>query len=128
MMPSFLLEEGSRRHFVTKKFDRQGNRKRHIQKLTGIAHVDYKKPGSFSYAELFGVARQLRLPAEDAEHIMRLMIFNIIARNHDDHAKNFAFMIDLIVEAKLAGIHGLPASEQLRITFCLDTVISSWSC
>lgn len=94
MMPSFLLEEGSRRHFVTKRFDRQGNRKRHIQTLTGIAHVDYKQPGSFSYAELFGVARQLRLPAEDAEQIMRLMIFNIIARNHDDHAKNFAFMMD----------------------------------
>ncbi|MFY0664951.1 MAG: type II toxin-antitoxin system HipA family toxin [Natronospirillum sp.] len=94
MMPSRLLEEGKRRHFITQRFDRLGNKKRHVQTLNGLAHVDYKKPGSFSYAELFGIARQLKLPATDAEQLLRRMTFNIVARNHDDHAKNFAFMLN----------------------------------
>ncbi len=93
MMPCHLLPEGNRRHFITQRFDRVGNRKVHVQTLNGLAHVDYKKPGSFSYAELFGVARQLRLPATDAEQLLRRMAFNIVARNHDDHAKNVAFML-----------------------------------
>jgi serine/threonine-protein kinase HipA len=93
MMPCRLLHEGSRRHFVTQRFDRNGNQKIHTQTLNGLAHVDYKKPGAFSYAELFGVARQLRVSARDAEELLRRMVFNIVARNHDDHSKNFAFML-----------------------------------
>lgn len=93
MMPSRLLDEGGRRHFVTQRFDRQGNEKIHIQTLNGLAHVDYKQPGSYSYAEVFGIARQLRVPAKDAEELLRRMVFNIIARNHDDHSKNFSFML-----------------------------------
>ncbi len=92
MMPSRLLEEDRRRHFVTQRFDREGNDKVHVQTLNALAHVDYKKPGSFSYAELFAVARQMKLSATDAEQLLRRMIFNIVARNHDDHSKNFAFM------------------------------------
>ncbi|MFC3393761.1 type II toxin-antitoxin system HipA family toxin [Brenneria rubrifaciens] len=93
MMPCKLLNEGDRRHFITQRFDRAGNQKIHVQTLNGIAHVNYKKPGSFSYAELFGVARQLRLPATAAEQLFKRMVFNIVARNHDDHAKNFAFLL-----------------------------------
>ena len=93
MMPCQLLAEGNRRHFITQRFDRFGNKKRHVQTLNGIAHVNYKKTGSFSYAELLGVARQLRLSAKEAEQLLKRMSFNIIARNHDDHSKNFAFML-----------------------------------
>lgn len=93
MMPCHLLEEGSRRHFLTQRFDREGNRKIHVQTLTGLAHVDYKRPGSYSYAELFALARQLKLPAYDAEQLLKRLVFNLVARNHDDHAKNFSFML-----------------------------------
>lgn len=93
MMPCHLLDEGARRHFITQRFDRIGNQKVHVQTLNGLAHVDYKKPGSFSYAELFSIARDLRLPADDAFQLLKRMAFNIIARNHDDHSKNFAFML-----------------------------------
>ena len=93
MMPCRLLEEGGRRHFITQRFDRVSNTKVHVQTLNGLAHVDYNKPGSFSYAEIFSVARQLKLPATDAQQILKRMVFNIIARNHDDHAKNFAFIL-----------------------------------
>ncbi|WP_438862584.1 type II toxin-antitoxin system HipA family toxin [Neptunicella sp.] len=94
MMPCHLIEEGSRRHFITQRFDRIGNKKVHIQTLNGLAHVSYKQPGIFSYAELFGIARQLKLSAKDAEQLFKRMVFNVVARNHDDHAKNFAFLLD----------------------------------
>lgn len=93
MMPCRLLHEGNRRLFITQRFDRIKNSKVHVQTLNGLAHIDYKKPGSFSYAELFGIARQLKLSAVDAEQLFKRMTFNIIARNHDDHSKNFAFML-----------------------------------
>jgi serine/threonine-protein kinase HipA len=79
---------------MTKRFDREGNHRIHFHSLNGLAHVSYKKPGEFSYAELFGVARGLNLPAKSAEQLFRRMIFNVVARNHDDHSKNFAFVFD----------------------------------
>lgn len=94
MMECKLLNEGHRRHFLTKRFDRNANQKIHIQSLNGLAHVDYKLPGSYSYEEIFLIARKLRLPPVDAMDLLRRMVFNIIARNHDDHSKNFAFMLD----------------------------------
>ena len=93
MMPCRLLNEGKRRHFITQRFDRKGNKKIHVQTLNGLTHVDYKKPGAYSYAELFGIARQLRVTAKDAEQLLKRAVFNIVARNHDDHSKNFSFML-----------------------------------
>lgn len=93
MEPCRLVEEGARRHFATKRFDREGNKKIHTQTLTAIAHADYYTPGSFSYEELFATARQLKLPVHDARQIFARMAFNMVARNNDDHAKNFSFLL-----------------------------------
>lgn len=93
MQPCHLLDEGPRRHFITKRFDREDNKKIHVQTLTAMAHVDYNSPGSFSYEELFSTARQLGLPAADARQIFRRMVFNHVARNNDDHSKNFGFCL-----------------------------------
>ena len=94
MMPCRLLNEGDRRHFITQRFDRDGNKKRHVQTLNGLAHISYKKVGSYSYAELFAIARELKLSPDDAMQIFKRMVFNVVARNHDDHSKNFGFMLD----------------------------------
>lgn len=110
MMPCRLLDEGNRRHFLTQRFDRVGNQKRHVQTLNGLAHVNYKQPGSYSYAELLGVARQLRLSAKDAEQIFIRMVFNIVARNHDDHSKNFAFVLNPQQQWQLAPAYDLAYS------------------
>jgi len=93
MMPCHLLDEGSRRHFITKRFDRVGNTKIHVQTLNGLAHISFKQAGAYSYAELFAVARQLNLGAEEAMQLFKRMVFNVVARNHDDHSKNFGFML-----------------------------------
>ncbi len=92
MPPCRLIEDGTRRHFVTKRFDREDNTKIHMQTLTAIAHVDFKSPGSFSYEELFSTARRLKLPVHDAKQIFLRMVFNITTKNNDDHSKNFSFL------------------------------------
>ena len=92
--PSELLLEGGRAHFMTQRFDRVGNRKLHYVSLCAIDHADYRKPGSYSYEQLLAVARQLKLPRADAIEIFRRMVFNVVARNHDDHSKNFGFLLD----------------------------------
>ena len=93
MMPCHLLDEGNRQHFITQRFDRIGNTKVHVQTLNGLAHISFKQAGSYSYAELFAVARQLNLSPKEAMQLFKRMVFNVIARNHDDHSKNFAFML-----------------------------------
>lgn len=94
MAPSELLLEGDRAHFLTQRFDRKGNRKRHYQSLCAMDHADFRRPGQYSYEELLTVARELRLPREDAIEIFRRMVFNVVARNQDDHTKNFGFLMD----------------------------------
>jgi len=94
MMPSRLLEENGRAHFMTKRFDREGGAtKHHIQTFCAMKHFDYNLVTSFSYEQLFQTMRELKLPYPDAEQMFRRMVFNVVARNCDDHTKNFAFRL-----------------------------------
>lgn len=90
-----LLEENGRRHFMTKRFDRLGGgEKLHMQSLGGIAHFDFNAAGAYSYEQAFVVMRQLKLSMADVEQQFRRMVFNIVARNQDDHVKNIAFLMN----------------------------------
>ena len=90
-----LFEENGRAHFMTKRFDRFGSRgKLHLQSLCATAHFGFNEPGAYSYEQAFQVMRELRLPYRDAEQQFRRMIFNVVARNQDDHTKNIAFLMD----------------------------------
>lgn len=91
--PCELLMDGERAHFLTKRFDRLGNHKLHYQSLCAMDHADYKKPGHYSYEQLFAVARKLRLSRAEAIEIFRRMVFNLVARNQDDHSKNIGFIL-----------------------------------
>lgn len=94
MMPSRIFEENGRAHFMTKRFDREaGEIKHHIQSFCAIKHFDYNLVNSFSYEQLFQTMRELKLTYQDAEQMFRRMIFNVIARNCDDHTKNFSFRL-----------------------------------
>jgi serine/threonine-protein kinase HipA len=89
-----LLEENGRAHFMTRRFDRDaGNVRHHVQTLCAMSHLDYKKIGANSYAQLFNTAKLLKLPYTDLEEIFRRMAFNVMARNCDDHSKNFSFRL-----------------------------------
>lgn len=94
MMPSRLLEENGRAHFMTKRFDREGaETKHHIQTFCALKHYDFNQVNSFSYEQLFQTMRELRLPYPEAEQMFRRMVFNVFSKNCDDHTKNFAFRL-----------------------------------
>ena len=88
-----LLEENGRAHFMTKRFDREGNTKHHIQSLCGIQHYDFNDMYGYSYEQVFQTMRSLRLSYPEAEEMFRRMVFNVLATNYDDHTKNFSFML-----------------------------------
>ncbi|MAZ36551.1 MAG: toxin HipA [Crocinitomicaceae bacterium] len=94
MMPSKLLEENGRVHFMTKRFDRgEGNVKHHTQTWCALKHVDFNEVASYSYEQLFQTMRELRLDYQAAEQMFKRMVFNVLARNCDDHTKNFSFLL-----------------------------------
>ena len=88
-----LLEENNRAHFMTKRFDREGNTKHHIQSLCGIQHFDFNDMNGYSYEQLFQTMRLLKLSYPEAEEMFRRMVFNVLATNYDDHTKNFSFIL-----------------------------------
>ena len=85
MMPSELKTYGNITHFLTRRFDRIGNDRVHAQTLAAMF------PGSDSYEDLFAVIRRLNLPYDDSRQQYLRMVFNVLARNVDDHSKNFCF-------------------------------------
>ena len=79
--------------FGVKRFDRVNGRKLHVISAAGLLQADYKIP-SIDYLHLFDISAQLSHSMEDLWKIYRLMCFNVIIGNRDDHAKNFSFIYD----------------------------------
>jgi len=72
MMPSRLLEENGRAHFMTKRFDREGTDIKHyIQTFCALKHFDYNAVTSYSYEQLFQTMRELKLSYQDAEQMYK---------------------------------------------------------
>ena len=97
-----LLEENGRAHFITKRFDRVKGEKIHMHSLCGLAHYDFNLAGAYSYEQAFSVMRKLRLSKVQAQEFYRRMVFNVVARNLDDHTKNISFLMDHNGEWKLS--------------------------
>lgn len=87
MMPSELYSVENNRHFMTKRFDREGTKKVYTQTLAAIY------PDADSYEQLIAVCRKLHLPETDCQEVFRRMVFNILSNNTDDHNKNFSFIM-----------------------------------
>ncbi len=103
MMECRLYEENGRAHFMTKRFDREkNNQKLHVQSFCALNHFDFNEVSSFSYEQLFQTMRSLRLPYPEAEQLFRRMAFNVMARNCDDHTKNFSFIMNQAGDWRLA--------------------------
>jgi serine/threonine-protein kinase HipA len=106
-----LLEENGRAHFMTKRFDRVNGTKQHMQTLCGIAHYDFNMAGAYSYEQAFEVMRKLRLSKAEATEQYRRMLFNIIARNQDDHTKNISFLMGTDGKWKLSPAYDVTYSH-----------------
>lgn len=88
-----LLEENGRAHFMTRRFDRQGNQKHHLQTLCALAHLDYKQKGAHDYNQYLQMIQELKLGHEALEEAFRRIAFNVMARDCDDHTKNLSFIL-----------------------------------
>ena len=118
MSPCRLLEENGRAHFMTRRFDRQvageHSARHHLQTLCGIDHVDYKLRRTHAYARLFAVIDRLGLGPLAVGQAFRRMAFNVMARNCDDHSKNFSFRLKQGGEWELAPAYDLTHAHNPR--------------
>jgi serine/threonine-protein kinase HipA len=104
---SQLLEENGRAHFMTKRFDRAGNEKHHLQSLCGLQHFDFNDMFGYSYEQVFQTMRMLKLSYPEAEEMFRRMVFNVLATNYDDHTKNISFILKKNDDWRLAPAYDL---------------------
>ncbi|MEQ1928970.1 MAG: type II toxin-antitoxin system HipA family toxin [Parvularculaceae bacterium] len=103
MAPCRLHREGGRAHFMTKRFDRtDAGEKLHMQSLAAMMHFDFNQPDAYSYEQALQTIRRLRLPMTDVDQQFRRTVFNVIARNHDDHVKNIAYLMNKTGEWRLS--------------------------
>ncbi len=90
-----LFEENGRRHFMTRRFDRASNgEKLHMQSLGAMRHYDFNSPGAYGYEQAMQTIQELEMSMEVVEEQFRRMVFNVVARNQDDHVKNIAFLMN----------------------------------
>jgi serine/threonine-protein kinase HipA len=103
MMDCRLHREGGRAHFMTRRFDRTPKgEKLHAQSLCAMLHFDFNRPDAYSYEQALGVVRRLGMPASDVEQQYRRAVFNVLGRNHDDHVKNIAYLMNKRGEWRLS--------------------------
>lgn len=97
MQPCRMLEENGRAHFMTRRFDREVvdgmTIKHHLQTLCALDHLDFKQRATHSYSQLFMAIARLELGDTAFSQAFRRMAFNVMARNCDDHTKNFSFRL-----------------------------------
>lgn len=90
-----LHHEGGRSHFMTRRFDRdERGRKVHMQSLGAMQHFDFNDPTSYSYEQAIMTVRDLGLGMDVVEQQYKRAVFNVVARNQDDHVKNISFLMD----------------------------------
>ena len=90
-----LLREGGRSHFMTRRFDRtEAGARLHMQTLSALMHLDFDLAGAHSYEQALQCIRRLELPMAAVEEQLRRAVFNVLARNQDDHVKNISFLMD----------------------------------
>ena len=98
-----LHHEGGRSHFMTRRFDRdEKGRKVHMQSLGALQHYDFNDPTAYGYEQAILTIRELGLGMPAVEEQFRRALFNVVARNQDDHVKNISFLMNRRGEWRLS--------------------------
>jgi serine/threonine-protein kinase HipA len=97
-------------YFATKRFDRHGHKRVHIHSACGLLHSDFRTP-SLDYQDLIALTSTLTRDIGEVEKLFQLSVFNVLAHNRDDHAKNFSFLINTAGEWKLSPAYDLTFSS-----------------
>ncbi len=92
MAETHLLEcSNGMSHFLSKRFDRPGEARRHIHTYSGLTHTQLRD--GVEYSQLMDLTRILTGGELGVEEVFRRACFNVLAGNDDDHAKNHAFLM-----------------------------------
>jgi serine/threonine-protein kinase HipA len=110
IMPFRLFETKAGTFFGTKRFDRKGAQRVHVHTLAGLLGIH---PSNFSvgYKDFLGVTQWLTRDQRAMRMAFRQMVFNVLAHNRDDHAKNFSFLMNERGEWQLAPAYDLTFAE-----------------
>ncbi|MDY3345665.1 type II toxin-antitoxin system HipA family toxin [Riemerella anatipestifer] len=97
-------------YFSVKRFDRDGNKRLHMHTVSGLIHSNFRFP-SLDYEDLLSLTSILTKDIREVEKMFRLAVFNVMAHNRDDHAKNFSFLMNEFGEWKLSPAYDLTFSN-----------------
>lgn len=97
-------------YFAAKRFDRDKDKRVHMHTACGLLHADFRSP-SLDYKDLINLTFLLTRDIREAEKMFRLAMFNVLAHNRDDHAKNFSFLMDDQGQWKLSPAYDLTFSS-----------------
>lgn len=98
-------------YFATARFDRlAGGRRLHVHSASGLLHADFRVP-LLDYRDLLTLAQRLTRDMREVEKLYRLAVFNVLAHNRDDHAKNFAFLMNDAGEWRFAPVYDVTFSN-----------------
>ena len=93
---TLLTDASGVRHFAVARFDRcgLGGRNRvHLHTAGGLLHASFRLP-SLDYHALFQLTWALTKSYVHVREKFKRMAFNVYAYNRDDHAKNFAYLME----------------------------------
>ena len=105
----FPSQKGSG-YFAVKRFDRDKNKRFHMHTVSGLIHSNFRFP-SHDYEDLLAITNVITKDIREVEKMFRLAVFNVMAHNRDDHAKNFSFLMDGFGEWKLSPAYDLTFSN-----------------
>lgn len=83
-------------HFAIRRFDRAEdapNQRIHLHSYAAMAELDFSQ-STHDYADLLRLTKKLCRDHSALSQQFRRMLFNVLACNQDDHAKNFSFLMD----------------------------------
>ena len=103
-------------HFVIKRFDRVNGEKIHMHSLASMAHVDFNIPLHYSYDEALRVVRFITKDKRAIEEFYARAVFNVVARNQDDHAKNTSFLMSSAGEWSLSPAYDITYANGVGFT------------
>ncbi len=97
-------------HYTIKRFDRENNEKLHLHTLASMEHLNFNIPAHYSYLNALKLTDMLTNDYSQVRELFKRMIFNVIGRNQDDHAKNFSFLMSKQGEWKLSPAYDITYS------------------
>lgn len=123
-MPQTRLFED--KYFGVERFDRTSGGRLHVVSIAGLIGADYRMP-SIDYLHILRACAALTHNVAELWKVYRLMVFNYLIENKDDHAKNFAFIYrdgdwhfspayDLLPSDGMNGFHTTSINDSIEPT------------